>query len=387
MYDSPEMYEFVTSLRSAADKYLKQGSIINGDVVITSPQSIIDTIFNGTVTVIAPDVSFENCQINGVGVSETLLTAYHRTKVNNCRLFGSEEGQHRGIRTDAIGIRLTNSQILNIAKDQDTQAFGGWDGCEDLIADNLDLEASGEVVMFGGSTMTHPSNVPEDIQIINCRLTKNLKWRDKPNGITCKNLFELKNARNVRVKKCKMKYSWYDGQQAWGLVLTLRQDPFPQSVLEDILIEDCEIESIGQGLDFLGRDDSFYGNPDNPVAKNITLKNIKFTDVDNKKWGNGELGWQIILLHGSENLTLDGLSFRGANFNTFLSFGGPLELKNTGLVIRNCDFDEGVYGIIGDNFAPGMSALEAYAPGYIWENNIVRNQVHGYVYPPGTKSK
>ena len=386
MSDSPELVQLVKDFNQACSKYLQGSNVVNGDVVIASPQTIIDTIFNGTVTCTAPDVSFENCQINGVGDSETLLTAYHRTKLNNCRLYGSDAGQHRGIRTDAVGIRLFNTKILNIAKDIDTQAFGGWDGCDDLIAENVECEASGEVVMFGGSTMSHPANIPENIKILNCNLTRNLRWRSKPNGITCKNLFELKNARNVLVKDTKMKYSWYDGQQAWGLVLTLRQDPFPQSVLENIRIEDCDIESIGQGLDFLGRDDPYTNNPENPVATNITLKNIRFTDVDNKKWGNGELGWQLLLLHGSKNLTLDGLSFRGENFNSFLTFGGPANLKNDGLVIKNCDFDEGMYGMIADNMAPGIKCIELYAPDYVWENNTVRNQTHGYVYPPGTNS-
>lgn len=387
MYDSPEMYEFVSSLRAAADKYLKQGSVVNGDVVIDKPQTIIDTIFNGTVTCIVPDVSFENCQLNGVGNSETLLTCWHRTKVNNCRLFGSEYQQHRGIRADAIGIRITNGSVLNIAKDIDTQAIAAWDGCEDLIVENMDLEASGEVVIFGGSPMSHHTNVPENIKLYDVRMTKNLKWREKPGNVTCKNLFEIKNARNVHMKNFKAKYSWYDGQQAWGLVLTLRQEPYPYGVMENIIIEDGDIISIGQGLDWLGRDDIFFHEPDNPVATNVTLKNLRFKDVDNVKWGNGEAGWQLLLLGGSKNLTLDGLSFEGKNFLSAITFGGPYELKHEGLVIKNCDLDEGYYGIVGDGIAPGIEALEVYAPGYTWENMTIRNQTHGYVYPPGTKGR
>lgn len=367
-----DIQEFVARVRDACNEFLAPPPsmtpvTVNGDVVISVPGTYTNQIFNGSVTVTAPDVTLDACTINGTYPDACLLTAGHRTKVNNCTLIGSPSGQHRGIRTDATGIRITNTTVRNIWWDIDTQAVGGWDGTHDLIVDNCDLEASGEVVMWGGSTLSAQENVCSDILINNCRITKNPAWRSKPGGVTCKNLFELKCARRVTIQNCLLKGSWPDGQDGYAILLTLRQDPYPWGVLEDIKILNNRIEDVSSCFDILGHDD-YNAKPDAPVMTNVLIQGNEFTNVN----ADGQGGRCFVMLHGSKNFHVIENKITPAGYiNTAFAFGPP-GLLHEGLVVRGNTLPEGAYGIHGEG-APslGKAVLDMYAPGYVWENNTI----------------
>lgn len=353
------------------------------ETIISVPGTYSGVTYTGYVTVTAADVTLDGCTINGDNPANTLLTGFTRTKVLNCDLNGSSGGQHRGIRTDAAGIVVFNSRIKNIWASDDAQAIAAWDGCLDLQVQSCELEASGEVVLFGGATMTVPENQPRNILIDGCFLTRKIEWRGDP-LITNKNIFELKNCKDLIMSNSTLQYSWEDGQQGQAIVLNVRQDPFPYSSIENITIFNNQIRNVGSGINILGHDDS----TDLPCGslRNVRFEGNTFTDINPATWGGN--GRQIEINRGSDNLTFLANRFQGpnANLNSFMSFSGPTYLNN-GLIVERNEAESGLYGIVGDG-APslGIATLQMYAPGYVWKCNTIHGRdINTYVvWPPGT---
>lgn len=385
--------EFVAAIRAACDEFLAPPPVVTpepvyGDILIESPRTFTNQIFNGTVTVAAPDVTFANCKFVGTNPNQTILTAYHRTKVHNCDIIGSPYGQHRGVRTDADGIVITDSRIVNIWHSIDTQAIGAWDGCKNLLVDNCDLEASGENICFGGSTMSSPDSVPQDILINNCRLTKNRLWQAKPGGVTCKNLFEIKVGQRIALTNCFLQNSWVDGQDGYAILLTIRQDPRPWGRLSDVRIENNRIDMVASAVNLLGVDDMDI-QPGDPMMENILFKGNVFTNVNHPDMGGG--GRCFIAINGSQNLQIIDNKISGPSwFNTAFAFGGNQPpILHKGLVIKGNVLPEGNYGIHAEGApALGKAGLDMYAPGYVWEDNTITgyDPEHYVEWPEGTRT-
>ncbi len=365
---------------------------IKGNTVLDFPQTVTDTIFEGTVTVTAPDVTLDACGILGQSAEDILLTMGVRTKLVNCDLFGSVHGAHRGIRTDGREMLILNTRVKNIWSGlvSDTQALGGWDGCNGLLVKGCELEAAGEVIMFGGSTMSRPENKPTNITIDDCLLTRKIEWRNKTGGETNKNLFELKNCKNLTLSNCVMQYSWIDGQIGWALVLTTRQDPFPYSSIENIDIFNNRIMDVANCVSIQGHDNS----TDDPRAgslRNVKIRDNDFSGISSTQWGVGDASLIFQILRGSDNLSILRNRFRGDEgnvFNSFLNFGGGFErYKNNGLVLSGNDAPAGLYGIIGEGSQNlGVETLNDYAPGYVWGHNVIHGKESNpyCVWPEGT---
>ena len=119
-------------------------------------------------------------------------------------------GQRRGIAVNAAHVTIANSDIRDI-KDvgQDSQAICGWNTPGPVTIRNNYLEAAGENIMFGGAHINIPNVVPSDILVEDNFLTKDPLWRGM--SWTVKNLFELKNARRVLVRRNIMEYNWSGG--------------------------------------------------------------------------------------------------------------------------------------------------------------------------------
>lgn len=394
-YDHREM---LTDIRDSIDRYLRQGptpppveACPTSSEVITIDKSGVykDCVLSGQIDITAPDVTLQNVVLEGTNPHYTLLTAAKGTKLEGCTLIGSPYGQHRGIRVDAPGIRLLNTKVLNIWSTivSDAQAVAGWDGCKDLVIDGGEYWATTENMIFGGSPCPEEANIPQDILIQNLLMDKELIWKNRQHG-TVKNIFELKNAKRLKMKNVTMRHSWGHGQGGEAVVLTVRQEypnQSPHNRIEDITLEDIKIENVGSGFNLLGRDT--YGPITEHVMKNILLKNIDVKGFDRHAWdGNGQQ-FQIGL--GTENLTIDNVQFKGGPkeaYYTIISFYGyeqgvPYENKN--LVIRRSTFNEGQYSVHAAGATVGgvIPALDLYAPGWVWEDVVVEDQSGEYVYP------
>ena len=103
---------------------------------------------------------------------------------------------------------------------QDSQAIAAWNSPGPFVIRNNYLEAAGENILFGGADIMIAGVVPSDITVEDNVLTKNPAWRGT--SWTVKNIFELKNARRVVVRRNLMLYNWGGSQTGFAVVFTPR---------------------------------------------------------------------------------------------------------------------------------------------------------------------
>jgi hypothetical protein len=109
----------------------------------------------------------------------SLAKVAHHLVVDRVYVHGDPtHGLRRGIALNSAHTTIRNSHIADI-KDlaNDTQAIGGWNGPGPYTIQNNYLEASGEVVMFGGADPAIVGLVPADITIRGNTITRPLSWR------------------------------------------------------------------------------------------------------------------------------------------------------------------------------------------------------------------
>lgn len=348
---------------------------------------------------LGPNTTLRAIRCEGHIPEGTVITAGPSTALDRVIVYGSPKGQHRGIAGNNTDLSIDNSHIGNIWKDQDTQAVGGWTNAKRHRIWNTYLESSGENICYGGSDSITAALSPEDIDIFNCDIVKPLAWRGRTD-MTVKNLFELKNAKNVRLRSCRLDNSWAQGQTGYAILLSIRNqdgsgNPIqrnPWATVEDVLIEDCIMRHLGAGLKITGHDDGQISGS----MKNVMVRRNTFEDIDavaystlnpdgSTTYGDGR---QLLLQMGCENLALENNRWSGRNFNTFITFGPPDRKYVNFRYVDNSAY-EGDYGIHGEA-SPGLGklALDFYAPtGYVWERNTVikaQRPTSDIVYPNGT---
>ena len=248
------------------------------------------------------------------------------------------------------------------------------------------IQAAGVNFLFGGADPSSSANTPADILIEDNEFSKKLEWRGR--GYAAKNLGEFKNARRVIVRNNLFRYSWAEGQTAYGLVLAVRNQDggCPYCIVEEVLIEGNTIQDVGTAVSILGRDT----NHPSQTMRNVTFRNNIFDNINKAVYGGRGTAFEI--LKGPERLTIEGTQVVNtplAVVHSALFFGYGAN-PTTGLVVRGNRFIEGTYGIIGDGTLTvptptyGVNALNAYAPGTIWENNTVVRLGSTIQWPVGT---
>ena len=354
-----------------------------GDLDIPKPVTLLGGAIIGAVRVLAPDVSFRaGVRLEGRNNGHTIVTAGDKMLIEDCAVVGSAEGQHRGVSVNnTTGVIIRRTSITNIWHSMDAQCISGDYGVRDLlIEDCARLEASGENIIFGGSDSSSEAAIPTDIIIHRCNLLKPIAWYTL-DACTCKNLFELKCAKNVLVEDCTMEYSFADGQIGFGVVLTVRNQDggAPWSTIEDVTMRRITVRHVAGGVQILGSD---YTHPSGTM-KRVLLEDWSVEDISNE-WGWNQRSIQ--LQNGGEDLILRRMKFSGPRMvNSAMTFEGT---PWTRLTVEGCEFDEGEYGIHSPDFSLGLPTLEHYAPGYTWRDNGVRSRMaetgRSIPWPTGT---
>src|SRR5947209_4324459 len=175
--------------------------------------------------------------------------------------------------------------------EQDAQAIAGWNGPGPFHIINNYLEASGENLMFGGSTPSIAGLVPSDIEIRRNYFFKPLLWREGDASYagvrwSVKDLFEIKSARRVVFDGNLLENCWGDVNAGYGAInLTVRGDSGPQATIEDVTISNNVMRHTPNGINVLGIDTV----QPSVQGKGVKIINILFTDIDGKRWnGDGE---------------------------------------------------------------------------------------------------
>ena len=286
-------------------------------------------------------------------------------------------GQKRAIMGNGRQITLTRSHIANIWRSgQDSQAFCAWDGAGPYTLTDNYLEAASENVMFGGANSRAADRVPADILVEGNHFSKPLEWRGQ--GRAVKNLFELKSAKRVTVRRNLFERNWTDAQNGTAILFTVRNDEggSPWSVVEDVLFEQNTIRETEGVFNILGYD----GYQPSGRATRITIRDNLAIGTGTFLMAGGEVGTLTV-----DHNTVD----QGGNFATLYngdvwiagaSAPRPAQFAVETLTITNTLANHNEYGVFGDGAGIGTLALAGLTRTYQWTHNVLAGGT-GQAYP------
>jgi hypothetical protein len=182
-----------------------------------------------------------------------------------------------------------------------------------------------------------------------------------------KNLFELKAAKHVVVRRNIFERSWTDAQTGYGLSFkSVNQDGHaPWSATEDVLLEDNVVRDVENGINIQGVAADQLGGRTTGIV-------IRGNDVQTS-------GVAVQITGGPGTITLDRTTF--VNGYTFLQLAGaPIE----SLTVTNTLANHNAYGVKGESTAVGTPSLTKFAKAFTWANNVLLGGAGKGVYPSTT---
>ena len=296
----------------------------------------------------------------------------HDITIDRCYIHGTPKGNvKRGITLNGATLAVIGSYISDIhVVGQDAQAILGWNGPGPFKIANNELEASGENVMFGGAVPALVNNIPSDIEIRGNHFFKPLSWRVGSPSYgghhwSVKNLLEFKNAQRVLVTGNILENNWLDSQIGMAFLLTPRAEfgKAPWAIVQDITFTYNIVRHSAGGVNIMGIDDE---DPQKVVrTKRILIQNNLFVDISGNTWGVGN-GRLFQIISGADAVTIDHNS--GFQDNLIISTDGA---ANTNFVYQNNIAPHNAYGVHGSGFGIGLSSLNKFFPGFVFQKNVI----------------
>jgi hypothetical protein len=195
-----------------------------------------------------------------------------------------------------------------------------------------------------------------------------------------KNLFELKNAREVVVENNIFENHWKEAQSGYAIVLTPRNSNggCAWCVVEDVRFEYNLVRNVAAGINLLGYDN---GNPSRQAADIVFRENL-FTGLSTALGGNG---WFMLMGDGPRDIVLEHNTI-DSNGNTVINvYGGtstdPREVHGFQMIGNAAR--HGTYGINGAYFAYGNAILNGFFPDAVFTANYLAGGAPSR-YPAGT---
>jgi hypothetical protein len=292
--------------------------------------------------------------------------------IDRCYIHGTPKGDvKRGIALNGASLAVVDSYISDIhVVGQDTQAIEGWNGPGPFKIVNNELEAAGENIMFGGARPTLVNNIPSDIEIRGNHIFKPLSWMVGNAGYagmhwTVKNLLEFKIAQRVLITGNILENNWPDAQTGFAFLVTPRTEngTAPWVYVQDITFTYNVLRHTASGVNISGQDS---GDPQKLVrGRRILIQNSLFEDVNGKSWGGGD-GRLFQLISGADAVTIDHNT--GFQSNQIVFADGR---ANTNFIYQNNITPHNLYGVMGSGYASGISTLDHFFPGFVFEKNLI----------------
>lgn len=290
----------------------------------------------------------------------------HDIEIDRCYFHPFKSGvTRRGIALNSAATTIKNSYIEGFAfMNEETQGICGWTGTRNIRILNNYIEAGAENIMFGGADPDNAELIPSDIEIRGNHLNKPAEWFKKT---TLKTLFELKDAKRVQFTGNLLTNNW--SGSAFRVTVRNQEGRAPFSTIEDVTIRDNVINNAGEGMNILGKDDTYPSQ----TLQRLTVINNLFLAIG----GHGVEGSAYFIQ------IADGNDIAISN-NTVLNSGNIATIYGTlptGFVFRDNITGHGNYGIHGplDLRSPQTRAM--------FQNNIFVNMNHvpsdDYAFPPG----
>lgn len=291
-----------------------------------------------------------------------------------------ERGQKRGIALNSGATTIVNSHISGMkAAGQDSQAIAGWNGPGPYRIENNYLEAASENFLLGGADPRIEGLVTEDVIFRRNHLAKPERWRG--GGWVVKNLFQIKNARNVLVEENLMEYTWLDGQVGYAIVLSPRNQEgrAAWTTVRDVTIRRNVIRHAGGGMQIIGEDSNHPSGP----TEGIRVEDNLFYDLDGRQWGG--TGAFLLIGDGPSDVVIERNTVSQSG-NIIMAYGGRKDRPSTarGFVFRDNVIRHNSYGVHGADRAPGRDSLEAFFPGARFTGNVIAGG-RASLYPDGNR--
>jgi hypothetical protein len=217
-------------------------------------------------------VNIDNTGFIRLGVNENTLNDLPREIVfEQVYIHGDPNGNfRRAFLFNGIHLSLIDSYVDDCHQNgSDSQCVGGWNGPGPFKIWNCFLRAASENVAFGGGDPSIAGLVPSDIDIRRNHMTKDTKWIGKWD---IKNIFELKNARRVRVEGNVMENVWASAQA--GSIVNMKSvnqgSTAPWCTVQDVMFRFNVLKNMGSGFNLSGYDQG----PAVPMERITIIDNI-----------------------------------------------------------------------------------------------------------------
>jgi len=183
-----------------------------------------------------------------------------------------------------------------------------------------------------------------------------------------KNLFELKNARNVAIEENIFENHWKESQPGYAIVFTPRNSNGGCSwcVVEHVRFERNVVRNVSAGINLLGYDS---GNPSAQTV-DVSIRQNLFTGLSTALGGNA---WFLLIGDEPRDVVLEHNTI-DSDGNTVVSvYGGsstdPREILSFRMVANAAR--HGSYGINGSYFLFGNGIINGFFPGGIVTANYL----------------
>src|SRR5262249_50507635 len=154
-----------------------------------------------------------------------------------------------------------------------------------------------------------PNLIPTGITVLRNHFFKQLSWYvNDPSyaGVhwSVKNLFELKNARQVLIEGNTFENNWADAQSGPSILFTPRpSDSGPAAVLEDVNFQKNIIKNVASVIHLLGQDSFFSQAPNETRLRRVHISNNVFENINGPRFaGNGAF---VQVISGTEDVTVE----------------------------------------------------------------------------------
>lgn len=303
-----------------------------------------------------------------------------RVSFDQVAVLADPAGGHRGLFVNTGPyFRVTNSHIDGyVEQGRDSQGILVLNASGPFLFDNNFIAASGENILFGGSSIKIPNLVPADATITRNTLYKPDAWRQKPGSV--KNSFEVKCGRRILFEDNVIDGNWKDAQEGSTLLLTARNQygDTPWCLVDAITIRRNVGKRMSQAfaISILGHDDKAITGQ----TQTIDIVGNYFPDATNG----------IRVHYGvCQRLTITDNTFPAIKGNWLYyvgrtAAGTPLGCVTPTTLQRNV-FASGSYGVFGEGVSPGVPALKFWSGGtYTMTDHVIeRSPVRPIPYPPG----
>ncbi len=136
-------------------------------------------------------------------------------------------------------------------------------------------------------------------------LSKPESWKEK---VTVKTLFELKNAKRVQFVGNLLTNNWKGS--AFRITVRNQDDGTPFSTIEDVVIKDNIIDGAGEGINILGKDDTYPSQ----TLKRLAIENNLFLNLAGKNGFEGS-GYFIQIADGEDITVANNTVFNSGNID------------------------------------------------------------------------